>query len=38
MTQSPSKPNYMKQLPPDIVENIILKIMDERDIKNDIIH
>ena len=37
MTQSPSKPNYMKQLPPDIVEAIILKTMDERDIKNDII-
>ena len=37
MTQSPSKPNYMEQLPRDIVKAIILKIMDERDIENDII-
>ena len=37
MTQSPSKPNYMEQLPRDIVKDIILKIMDERDIENDII-
>ena len=37
MTQSPSKPNYMEQLPRDIVKDMILKIMDERDIENDII-